>query len=210
MCQDNSLACHGTYKSGLCPGPADVVCCVGAQPFADREWDCANADCTSIVSDGSAQPNYECAEFVSRSLAASGYLPGLGSFASQSAYGSWSYGGKVYDLLWVSDKQGGPLGLREALIALGWTSVSSSSIKIGSAVFVDGSDGAYSHVAIGVGTNLCDAHNNARYHVTCSSYYTINEIRNPPAFLNYSGIEAGPLPEHLRKDTRPWKIRPSN
>jgi len=209
-CQTNSLPCAGTYKSGLCPGSSDVLCCVGVQPFADREWDCGNPDCTQVVASGSSQPNYECAEFVSRSLSTAGYLPGLGAFAAQSAYGSWSYGGKVYDLLWVSNLQGGPLGLREALIALGWVSVSASSIKDGSAVFVDGSDGPYSHVAVGVGSNLCDAHNNARYHVTCSSYYTINEVRNPPGFLNYTDLEAGPLPEHLRKDTRPWKILPSN
>jgi len=112
----------------------------------------------------------------------------------------------------VSDKQGGPLGLREFLVAAGWVSVSSSSIKAKSAVFVDGSDGAYSHVALGVGSNLCDAHNNARYHVSCSSYYTINEVRNPPAYFrtNYTLEEAGPLPEHLRTDRRPWKVAPSN
>jgi len=218
---DQSVTCNGKRVSGLCPGPSQVTCCEGVQPFADREWDCADPKCDSTVSSGSAQPNYECAEFVARSLASGGYLPGLGAMAAQSAYGSWSYGGKTYDLLWVSDKQGGPLGLREALIALGWVSAGSGSIKQKSAVFVDGSAGAYSHVAVGVGSNECDAHNNARYHITsCSTYYTVNEVRNPPSYDNETPeeteirlklwAEAGPLPEHLRTDRRPFKIGPSN
>jgi hypothetical protein len=68
--------------------------------------------------------------------------------------------------------KGGPLGLRELLMAFGWST--SSSIKAASAVMCDGSGGAYSHVAIGVGSNECDAHNNARYHITsCNTYYTV-------------------------------------
>jgi hypothetical protein len=178
------------------------------QPFADREWDCANPPCSSVVSSGSSQPNYECAEFVARSLAAGGYIPGLGAYAAQSAYGSWSYGGKVYDLLWVSDLQGGPLGLREALLALGWGA--GGSIVQKSAVFVDGSDGAYSHVAIGVGSNMCDAHNNARYHVSpCNTYYTVNQVLNPPALLNYTEVGYA-LPIDQRVDRRPYKMKPSN
>jgi len=210
QCQDQSLSCAGTYKSGLCPGSASVLCCAGVQPFADRQWDCADVDCTTIVASGASQPNYECAEFVARSLAAGGYIPNLGALAAQSAYGSYGYNGVTYDLLWVSSKQGGPAGLREALVAMGWVT---GSIVSKSAVFVDGSDGPYSHVAIGVGSNLCDAHNNARYHISsCNTYYTVNEIRNPPAWwgMNDTAKEgAGPLPG-LHNDDRPRVIPPSN
>jgi len=210
MCQDKSLSCNGKYESGLCPGSSNVLCCVGTQPFVDREWNCANPSCSSIVASGAAQPNYECAEFVARALAAGGHIPNLGAFASQSAYGNYNYGGTVYDLLWVSSKQGGPLGLGDCLLKLGWINegANAGAIKVASYVAVDGSEGAYSHVALGVGSNLLDAHNNARYHVA-GSYYTINAVYNPPAFQrNYTLEEAGPLPPH--KWVNPVPYTPSN
>jgi len=201
MCQDKSLSCNGKYETGLCPGTSNVLCCVGAQPFGDRYWDCANVNCSQTVAAGSGQPNYECAEFVARGLAAAGYIPNLGAFASQSAYGSYNYGGVIYDLLWVSSKQGGPLGLGDCLLKMGWVSAgtSASAVKVGSYVACDGSAGAWSHVALGIGNELLDAHNNARYHVA-PSYYTINGIYNRPANLrtNYTLEEAGPLPEENR------------
>jgi len=206
QCQDKSLSCNGTYKSGDCPGNSNVLCCVGIAPFANRYWNCANPSCSSTVAAGGSQPNYECAEFVARSLATAGWMPNLGSLAAQSSYGSYVYGGKTYDLLWVSDKQGGPLGLREYLIAVGWTmpSISAANIKDGTAVFCEGSGGSYGHVAIGVGANTCDAHNNARYKVNpCNTYYTIDELREPPAKSPaewHFEADAGPLPEHLRKE----------
>jgi len=200
MCQDKSLSCNGKYASGLCPGSANVLCCVGVQPFGDRNWDCANPNCSQTVASGSGQPNYECAEFVARALAAGGLIPNIGAYASQSAYGNYNYGGVVYDLLWVSSKQGGPLGLGDCLLKMGWINAgaSGSAVKDGSYVACDGSNGAYSHVALGIGAQLLDAHNNARYHVG-SSYYTINAVYNPPAVLrNYTREEAGPLPEEKR------------
>src|SRR5579885_2784781 len=60
-----------------------------AVSFADAHWNCATAACTSRVSAGSAQPNYQCAEFVARALAAEGKVPGLSSSSSQSAYGNY-------------------------------------------------------------------------------------------------------------------------
>ncbi len=38
--------------------------------FANDNWNCAVADCSSHVQEGQYQPNYQCAEFVARSLAA--------------------------------------------------------------------------------------------------------------------------------------------
>jgi hypothetical protein len=78
----------------------------------------------SISNDGTSlgeyQPDYQCAEFVSRSLAAGGYIPGLHGNESQSRFLNYHHNGKTYDLLWVSHKQGGPLGLEDLLIVLGW------------------------------------------------------------------------------------------
>jgi len=148
-----------------------------AASFADQNYLCANAACTSKVSAGSAQPNYQCAEFVSRSIANTGEIPGLNANSPQSAYENFKYNGKTYDLLWTSHKTGGPLGLEDYLQAAGWKS--GGSVKDGSVAFVNGSEGAYSHVAVGVGNNLLDAHNMARYHVP-TSYYHVNAIYNPP------------------------------
>jgi len=212
MCQDKSLSCDGKYSSGLCPGSANVLCCIGVQPFADRNWDCADINCSSIVSTGSGQPNYECAEFVARSLAAGGHIPNLGAYASQSAYGNYNFGGVVYDLLWVSSKQGGPLGLGDCLLKMGWSNAgaSAAAVKVASYVAVTGSNGPYSHTVVGVAGEVVDAHNVARYRVSVTGY-TINAVYNPPAVLrNYTIEEAGPLPEDqriTRDRTRPPYFR---
>jgi len=145
------------------------------QKFADANYLCSTAACTSKVAVGSGQSNYQCAEFVSRSIASTGKIPNLTSGAAQSAYNNYSYKGKTYDLLWTSHRTGGPLGLEDFLIAAGWKS--GGSVKDCSVVFVDGAEGAWSHVAVGVGSNLLDAHNNARYHVA-TSYYTVNAVYN--------------------------------
>jgi len=213
QCQTNTVTCNGNYVTGLCPGPSTVACCKGTQPFGDRQWNCANPPCSSVVAAGSSQPNYECAEFVARALAAGGLIPNIDPLASQSSYGNYHYNNVVYDLLWVSSKQGGPLGLGDLLLKMGWINEGANygSVKKGSALMCDGSDGAYSHAALGVGTNLVDAHNNARYHVT-ASYYTINAVYNPPALLkNYTLEEAGPLPDALHtKKEYPFTLKPSN
>jgi len=149
--------------------------------FANANWNCANAACTSLVSVGSGQPNYECAEFVARSLAAGGLIPGITPGASQNAYYTYKYKGTTYDLLWVSSKQGGPKGLEDLLIVLGWKHMgtSTSNIHAASAIMCHGSSGNYGHTVVGVGNNVVDAHNVARYKAS-GSIYTINAIYNPP------------------------------
>jgi len=145
--------------------------------FADANYLCATASCSSKVSAGSAQPSYQCAEFVARTIASTGRIPGLTSGSAQSAYGSYSYQGKTYDLLWTSHRTGGPLGLEDFLLAAGWRS--GGSVQDCSVVFVNGAHGAWGHVAVGVGANLLDAHNNARLHVA-TTYYTVNAVYNHP------------------------------
>jgi len=68
------------------------------------------------------------------------------------------------------------------LIVLGWKNVGTnpSLIVPGSAVMCVGAEGAYSHVAVGIGKNMVDAHNNARFHEP-GSFYQINAIYNPPS-----------------------------
>lgn len=163
--------------AGYCPGPTSFQCCEAGgsssnygtvASYADAHWNCATAACTSTVAAGAAQSNYECAEFVSRSLAAGGYVPGLSAGAAQSSFGSYAYGGNTYDLLWCSQKEGGPLGLEDFLKASGWrtVSVTAANVQKGAVVFMR----SWGHVVIGVGSNLLDAHNNARYHVDLNYY----------------------------------------
>jgi len=191
QCQDNSLPCSGSYVADLCPGPADVQCCENNAPpsppasgcagFADAEWNCGDPACSYRVNDGDAQPNYACAEFVSRSLAAGGLIP-LSPYDAQSSYGSFSANGKTYDLLWVSSRGGGPLGLEDYLRDSGWQECGTDPgcTHECSALMVVGADGAWGHTVVGVGDGVCDAHNNARHDVP-PTYYNIDDIWNPPA-----------------------------
>jgi len=194
QCQDNSLPCNGNYQSGLCPGGDNIQCCVGgggnptvAPPpgggdcsqFANAQWNCADVSCDRTVCTGCGQPNYECAEFVARSLASAGLIP-LSPYASQGSYGSFNANGKNYDLLWVSSKNGGIRGLEDYLSDSGWNSCQSDScVTDCSALMVVGSEGAYSHTVVGIANQVCDAHNVARYQVP-PSFYHINMVWNAP------------------------------
>jgi hypothetical protein len=148
--------------------------------FSNKMWNCANAACSSHVSEGQMQPNYQCAEFVSRSLAAGGFID-ISPNASQSAYGSFKHAGETYNLNWVSSKQGGSKGLEDLLIKLGWKNAGATkaSIAAASAIFCTGSHGKYSHVAIGIGPDNTNAHNAAHYHKPSSVYIALNAIYHP-------------------------------
>jgi hypothetical protein len=165
-CQQTPDSCSVGYVAGLCQvrSMSRYVCRCGVS--------CALPD------KANHHARYECAEFVARALAAGGYLSGLPGLEAQSKY---VHGGKSHDLLWVSSLQGGPLGLRELSLEKGWSGSATSAIVAHSAVIAAGSGGSYGHVAVGVGANLRDAHNNARYHTSSrSSYYTVNQVPNPP------------------------------
>jgi len=191
QCQDNSLPCSGHYTANECPGGNNIQCCSGSAPppppvngtcatFANNQWDCATPTCATRVSAGTGQPSYQCAEFVSRTLASAGLLP-ISALAAQSSYLNFHANGKTYDLLWVSSKQGGPLGLDDYLKESGWTSCGTSvnCVNECSALMVVGSEGPYSHTVVGVGKDVCDAHNVARYHVS-PTIYNIDNVWNPP------------------------------
>jgi len=183
QCQDNSLGCDGHYEAGKCPGPANVECCVpggggGCNGFADSQWNCGDVSCSYRVAAGEPQPNYECAEFVSRSLAAGGHIA-LSPHAPQSDYANFVHHGQQYDLLWTSSHSagGGPKGVEDLLQVLGWHR--NGPVGDCTVLFVVGSGGYETHVAVGVGRDTIDAHNMARYHVG-PSFYDVNNVYNPP------------------------------
>lgn len=127
------------------------------------------------------QDPYGCAPFVSHALAAGGIFA-LPANGSMSLYDSYHFGGKSYSLNCCGTKDGSSgcqaaPGVMDILLAMGWKST--GTVTAGSIVFVTGSDGPFTHVVVGVGHNLVDAHNMAHYHVPISGY-TINMALNPP------------------------------
>jgi hypothetical protein len=72
--------------------------------WAERHWaDTAWNDPTPVAFGGD-QPDYQCAEFVARALAAAGLVPGLRTDDPQSAYFHYTASsGTTYDLLLISD-----------------------------------------------------------------------------------------------------------
>jgi hypothetical protein len=152
-----------------------------AVTYADAHWNCTTAACTARVPAGSAQPNFQCAEFVSRSLAAEGKVPGLTSNSAQSAYGSYrAKNGQTYDLLWVGvDANGyndeGIPGLYQYLTQNGvGTNIGNTPSKAvpGDVTFHFEGQG-HTGLLVQTGSNpLADFHNNARYHVSYTEGYS--------------------------------------
>jgi hypothetical protein len=139
-----------------------------AVAFANTHWACSTAACTTKVKAGQGQPDYECAEFAARSLAADGYIPGLSTTSPQSAYGSYKPGnGKTYDLLLITPTSGLNT-IAQFLTTYGYfknMGESLSSAEPGDLVVL----GNNAHVVIiissgyTIGSTYVDAHNNARY-----------------------------------------------
>ena len=152
-----------------------------AVAYADSHWNCATAACTSRVPAGAGQPNFQCAEFVARSLAAEGKVPGLTSGSSQSAYGHYrARNGKIYDLLWVGVNasgynDGGTPGLYQYLTQNGVGSnignAPSRAVPGDVTFHFEGQGHTGLLVRAGSGA-LADFHNNARYHVPYTEGYS--------------------------------------
>jgi len=169
-------------SSVAAPSAATQASLNAAKQYADSHWNCVDAGCSSTVSAGTGQPNYQCAEFVARSLAAAGFVPGLGPNSPQSAYDPYvAPNGRSYDLLWVgwttaSGYSTGINGLYQYLtqngIAADIGQVPTSEIALSDVVIYHEGQG---HTAIVVQTGsspLVDAHNNARYHVGYTEGYS--------------------------------------
>jgi len=131
--------------------------------YANDHWACKEATCYTKVPHPGAptaadeptewQTDYQCAEFVARSLAAGGFMGGLTSGAPQTLYENWH---GHYNLLVTDD-------LMNYLKTMGFTDAgtSSAAVKAGCVVEGDAYDGEYDgHVCIGVGPGLIDCHNN--------------------------------------------------
>jgi hypothetical protein len=141
--------------------------------YANTHWDCADVSCSSRVPAGSGQPSYECAEFVSRSLAYGGYFSGLSASAPQSTFLNW----KGYDLCLTTS-------LIKALPALaGYKQKGSSGSDVVAAgvIFGNAGDGSMSHTCVGIATGMVDCHNNAREDVSAAGemYLGINAVYGP-------------------------------
>lgn len=147
--------------------------------FANNNWNCTTAACTHTVPQGSPQPDYKCAEFVSRSLAFAGFMPGLSSIASQNDYLNYNPhlgNGRVYDLLLITPTPGYHT-LTDYLYDSGnWNNLHQdvSAAAPGDVVVFEDANHVQQHTAIIVvaGTNTStvkvDAHNNAAYKVPLS------------------------------------------
>ena len=71
--------------------------------FAESHWNWTAWNDSTPVAGGADQPNYQCAEFVARAMAAAGLIPGLSPDAPQNDYFNYTApNGKVYDLLLIS------------------------------------------------------------------------------------------------------------
>jgi hypothetical protein len=154
--------------------------------YADSHWNCTDPSCSSTVAEGDAQPNFQCAEFVSRSLAADGLIPGLTQDSDQSAYQYYkAQNGQNYDLLWVgwtsSDGYDTTPGLYQFLTDTGLASDignDPADAAPGDVVIYHEGDG-HTGLLIQTGTTvngsdtIIDAHNNARYHAPYELYSSL-------------------------------------
>jgi len=147
--------------------------------FANKQVECANPQCTVTVNIGDGQPDYQCAEFVARSLSAGGFVPGLSPTGPQTgsqSYASYQYNGQTY-ALWNT------YGLYDYLKARGWVQRASdqSAVSAGCACFGDAGDGNFSHVCLGVGDGILNCHNNARQDIAAGNdfYLGIDAVMCP-------------------------------
>ncbi|WP_042416571.1 amidase domain-containing protein [Streptacidiphilus anmyonensis] len=84
--------------------PIDALMRAAEVRYADAHWNWTAWNDSTPVAGGADQPNYQCAEFVARSLAAAGLIPGLSPDAPQNDYFTYhAPNGEVYDLLLISD-----------------------------------------------------------------------------------------------------------
>lgn len=164
------------------PGQAHAATTNPGSPtiqYADSHWNCTDAACTSTVSSGEPQPNFECAEFVARSLAAEGLVPGLSPSSSQAAYYSYTaLNGLTYDLNLITPTSG-LRTLYNYLIDTGLGTDVGNNLNQAApgdvVVYYDGNHTAQ-HTTLLVlvdaanpSNSLIDAHNNAHYHYSFAS-----------------------------------------
>jgi hypothetical protein len=153
-----------------------------AVTFATANWNCKTAACTTRVTAGTAQPAYECAEFVARALATEGFMPGLTSTSPQSAFDPYYRTGfkHTYDLLLITPTAG-LYTLADYLKDEGHATNIGTNLNNASAgdmVVLEDSSGKAHHTVLivteGLSTSstMVDAHNNARLNYALSNYFS--------------------------------------
>ncbi|MEV7187782.1 hypothetical protein [Kitasatospora sp. NPDC093102] len=169
--------------------------------YAESHWNWTAWNDRTPVAFGSSQPDFQCAEFVARALAAAGLVPGLGPNDPQDAYYHYTApNGTTYDLLLISDLPqyhnlydylkdsglGKDVGNRPSLARPGDVVVTYA-----------GPGGAKSHVGLvataqrGTAEPTVDAHNNARLHYGYHYYAPSHLVRIDPTGLKRSFRQPG-------------------
>jgi hypothetical protein len=162
--------------------------------FADAHWSWTAWNDSTPVAFGSAQPDYQCAEFVARSLAAAGLIPGLGPDAPQNDYFDYTApNGKTYDLLLIT-----PLPQYNTIYDYLMDSGLAKDVGDDPAAAQPGDivvtylgyDGEASHMGLiataqtATSEPTVDAHNNARYRYGYHYYEPVHLVKLvPDAFL---------------------------
>ncbi|MGF1432386.1 hypothetical protein [Kitasatospora sp. LaBMicrA B282] len=99
----DSTAPAGTQVTASIPSIGDLLRGVEVD-WAEGHWNWTAWNDPTPVAFGGDQPNYQCAEYVARSLAAAGLVPGLSPDDPQDDYFHYTAPwGTTYDLLLISD-----------------------------------------------------------------------------------------------------------
>jgi hypothetical protein len=172
--------------------------------YADSHWnwDWYEPDNHSIVSDGSPQPRYECAEFVARALSTQNIFPGMNTLSPQNTAKGNSYGTYKGYHLWNVGVAGFP-GLYDYLIEKGYgkdIGNNPSQARPGDVVFYYGSRNEATarnrrHTALLVQTGttvnglstLIDSHNNAHKDFSYNMWETVTIVH---LFINDSSSKS--------------------
>ncbi|MGI8550077.1 MAG: hypothetical protein ACR2PL_04640, partial [Dehalococcoidia bacterium] len=164
--------------------------------YANQHWNWSKYDNSqSTVNQYKFQPNFQCAEFVSRSLLAAGPIGNLTLNSSQESLAEVQYNSQRYNLLYVPS-------LYQILLDTGIghdVGTSLQSATAGSVVIY----GNLEHVALAIGNGKISAHNQAMTNYPIdqiySSYSGYNDPRNVAMpithiiQLNYAALAAGRL-----------------
>lgn len=164
-----------------------------AVAFAESQWNWWTVTAPqqpdgSPVTPGTLQPDYECAEFVTRCLAAGGAVSNMqATGTAQSALSAWVLAGTAYNLLATGHYGAAPYnGLYEFMAAQGyWTFTNNpdvSTAQPGDVLWYHGEDGSgavsdHGHVVlvstgqVGAVLPLTDSHNEAEHGLAVNGYW---------------------------------------
>ncbi len=145
---------------------------------------------TNVKAAGDTQPWFQCAEFVARSLAAEGFIPGLSATSPESKYDPYKPGnGKTYDLLLITPGLAGPhvYTLADFLLTYGYVKNIHQNLgntQPGDIVVFRDKNNIPQHTGLVVSVSsgkrttnntLLDLHNSARYHASLNSELVLRQ-----------------------------------